>query len=73
MQKLGEFHELKSNMLEKEESIVGDIKGDTSEKKHAKSSIGLCIMKFQQAQSGHLLSVQMFNTTFKEISIKKIH
>ena len=57
-------------MLEKEESIAGSIKGNR--RKHARSLIGLCIMKFPQAQSGHLLSVQMFNTTLKEISIKKI-
>ena len=31
MQTLGEFHDLKSKMLEKEESIVDGIKGDTPE------------------------------------------
>ena len=28
MQTLGEFHELKSNMLEKEENIIGNINKD---------------------------------------------
>ena len=36
MQTLGEFHDLKYNMLEKEESIIGGIKGDTPEEKKFK-------------------------------------
>ena len=33
METLGEFHDLKSKLLESEESVVNDIKGDTSEEK----------------------------------------
>ena len=33
MQTLGEFHELKSNMLEKEENIIGNINEDNPDKK----------------------------------------
>ena len=33
MQTLGEFHQLKSNMLEKQKSIIGGIKEDGSEEK----------------------------------------
>ena len=36
MQTLGEFHELKSNMLENEEYIIGNIKEDNPEKKDSK-------------------------------------
>ena len=34
MKALGEFHDLKSNMLEEEERIISGIKGDTSEGKN---------------------------------------
>ena len=36
IQTLGEFHELKSNMLENEESTIGNTKGDSSEEKTCK-------------------------------------
>ena len=36
MQTLGEFHELKSNMLENEEYIIGNIKEDNPEKRDSK-------------------------------------
>ena len=36
MQTLGEFHDLKYNMFEKLESIIGGIKGDSPEEKKLK-------------------------------------
>ena len=61
MQTLGEYHELKSNMLENEEYIIGNIKEDNPEKKETKSLIGLCLTKSLQA-----LSIQLFTPSVRK-------
>ena len=55
MQTLGEFYDLKSNTLEKEENIIGNIQGNTTEERTFK------IVKWIFYQTLKELRIKMIN------------